>query len=210
MARSKLGGYRFGRSRVREAAGSLLRQAPAVLRLFGRLMTDPRVSIVDRGLVAAVIAYVISPWDLIPDFLSIIGVVDDLFLIGVTLDRLLMRAPAEAVEEHWEGDPEGLESLTAELQAIGEALPNGIRSIIYGRVRDDAWGQNFEAEVYEGVDEDGVEWPAGRAAAAAAGGARRPRRGREVARHEFDDTVVDEGEDDEYGTDRVDRYRNRL
>ena len=207
MAR-KLGGYRFGRSRVREAAGSLLRQAPAVLRLFGRLMTDPRVSLIDRGFVAAVIAYVISPWDLIPDFLSIIGVVDDLFLIGVALDRLLMRAPAEAVEDHWEGDIEGLESLTAELQAIGEALPGPVRSIIYGRVRDDAWGQDFDTEVYEGMDEDGVAWPAGEKAARETRA--RARRGREVARHEFDPAADDDGEGDEYGEERVDRYRNRL
>ena len=206
MAR-KLGGYRFGRARVREAAGSLLRQAPAVLRLFGRLMTDPRVSIIDRALVGAVIAYVISPFDLIPDFLSIIGVVDDLFLIGISLDRLLMRAPREAVEDHWEGSQEGLETLTAELKAIGEALPTAIRSILHGRVNQGAWGESFdEAEVYEAGDEE-VEWPAGERAARAAG-SRRPARGREVARHEFDDALDDD--EDETGEERVDRYRSRL
>jgi len=206
MVRRLGGGYRFGRARVREAAGTLLRQAPAVLRLFGRLMTDVRVSIVDKALVGAVIAYVISPWDLIPDFLSVIGVVDDLFLIGVALDRLLMRAPAEAVEEHWEGSPEGLESLTAELTAIGEALPSAIRSILHGRVADGAWGAGYErAEVYEG-EEDDIEWPA--AERAARSGSRG--RGREVGRKDFADAVEDEGEDDEYGEERVDRYRNRL
>ena len=206
MAR-KLGGYRFGRARVREAAGSLLRQAPSVLRLFGKLMTDPRVSLIDRGLVAAVLAYVISPWDLIPDFLSIIGVVDDLFLIGVALDRLLMRAPVEAVEEHWEGTQEGLETLTAELTAIGEALPGPIRSVLYGRVNEGQWGQDFQSEVFEGADEAYAEWPA---AERARGGSRK-RRGQEVGRHDFDETAFDdEGEDDEYGAERVDRYRNRL
>src|SRR5688500_11037476 len=199
-------GLKFGRARVREAATSLLRQAPAVLRLFGKLMTDPRVSIIDRGLVAAVVAYVISPWDLIPDFLAVIGVVDDLFLMGVALDRLLMRAPVEVVEDHWEGTPEGLESLTAELQAIGEALPGPIRSVLYGRVAENQWGHGFEsAEVYEADD---MEWPAAERARRAGRGASRPRRGREVA--SFDDIVEDEGEEDEYGSERVDRYRNRL
>ncbi|HEX6588668.1 MAG TPA: DUF1232 domain-containing protein [Longimicrobiales bacterium] len=199
-------GYRFGRGRVRQAATSLLRQAPAVLRLFGRLMTDPRVSIIDRGLVAAVIAYVVSPWDLVPDFLAVIGVVDDLFLMGVALDRLLMRAPVDAVEEHWEGTQQGLESLTAELQAIGEALPAPIRSVLYGRVAENQWGHGFEsAEVYEADD---VEWPAAERARHAGRGASRPRRGREVA--SFDDVVEDGGEEDEYGAERVDRYRNRL
>ena len=204
MARRK--GFKFGRARVREAATSLLRQAPAVLRLFGRLMTDPRVSIIDRGVVAAVIAYVISPFDLIPDYLAVIGVVDDLFLMGVALDRLLMRAPADAVEEHWEGTPEGLESLTAELQAIGDVLPAPIRNVLYGRVAESQWGHGFEpAEVYEADD---LDWPAGERARHAGRGASRPRRGREVA--SFDDIVEDEGEEDEYGAERVDRYRNRL
>ena len=207
MRRRVGGGYRFGRARVRDAATSLLRQAPAVLRLFGRLIADPRVSVVDRGLVAAVIAYVISPWDLVPDFLAVIGVVDDLFLIGVTLNRLLMRAPVEAVEEHWEGTPEGLESLTAELTAIGDALPSAVRSILHGRVAEGQWGHNVESEVYEGADDEDPEWPA--ADRAARSGAAR-RRGREVARHDFDASTVDEGEEDEYGEERVDRYRNRL
>ena len=198
-------GYRFGRARVRQAATSLLRQAPAVLRLFGRLMTDARVSTVDRALVGAVIAYVISPWDLIPDFLSIIGVVDDLFLIGISLDRLLMRAPAEVVEEHWEGTTEGLETLTAELQAIGDALPNALRAILHGRVTEGAWGQGFEsAEVYEAGDEGASPtWaPAERAT--------RPARatGREVARHDFDDALDDP--DDTDGGERTARYRSRL
>lgn len=193
-------GYRFGRARVREAATSLLRQAPAVLRLFGRLMTDARVSLLDRGLVAAVIAYVVSPWDLIPDFLSIIGVVDDLFLLGVALDRLLMRAPAEAVEEHWDGKPDGLEALTVELQAIGDALPNSIRSLLHGRVARGAWGEADEeaGEVYE------TDWPPARRAAR--GGTRRPA-GRQVAEYDFDD---DAEPDDDDGVERVDRYRSRL
>ena len=197
-------GYRFGRARVRQAATSLLRQAPAVLRLFGRLMTDARVSTIDRALVGAVIAYVISPWDLIPDFLSIIGVVDDLFLIGISLDRLLMRAPAEVVEEHWEGTTEGLETLTAELQAIGEALPNTLRAILHGRVSDGAWGQNFEGpEVYEAAEGEATWEPAERAARRRA----RPT-GREVARHDFDDALDDDEDMD--GEERVDRYRSRL
>lgn len=195
--------YRFGRARVRDAATTLLRQAPAVLRLFGRLLTDPRVSVIDRGLVAAVIAYVVSPFDLIPDFLSVIGVIDDLFLMGLALDRLLMRAPAQVVEEHWVGTPEGLDAVTAELQAIGDALPNAIRSVLHGRVADNAWGRSLDAaEVFAAGEAADAGWrPAERAA-------RRAPRGREVASHDFDDALDDDEDID--GEERVDRYRSRL
>lgn len=192
-------GYRFGRARVRNAATSLLRQAPSVLRLFGRLMTDPRVSVVDRGFVAAVVAYVISPWDLVPDFLAIIGVVDDLFLIGIALDRLLMRAPARVVEEHWDGTMEGLRALTVELQAIGEALPNAIRTLLHGQLIEGAWGhtETGVGEVYEGD-----EWPA----AEQARGRPVAGRGRGGPREDFDDALDADADDEE----RVGRYRSRL
>lgn len=192
-------GYRFGRARVRNAATSLLRQAPSVLRLFGRLLTDARVSVLDRSLVAGVIAYVISPWDMIPDFLAIIGVVDDLFLMGVALDRLLMRAPAQVVEEHWDGTPDGLRALTMELQAIGEALPNTLRALLHGQVARGAWGYADETagEVYEGE-----AWPpAERAAARGSRGAER-----EVGRQDLDEAFDEDGGDGE----RIRRYRSRL
>ena len=198
-------GYRFGRARVREAATTLLRQAPAVLRLFGRLMTDRRVSVVDRGLVAAVLAYVISPFDLIPDFLTIIGVVDDLFLMGIALERLLMRAPRDVVEDHWVGTPEGLDALTAELQAIGHALPGPIRSILHGRVGDASWGRSVDAaEVFASGEEAATDWaPAQRA------GADGLRRGVNLGADDFDDMLEDD-DDDDTGAERVDRYRSRL
>lgn len=204
-------GYRFGRARVREAASSLLRQAPSVLRLFGRLMTDARVSTIDRALVGAVIAYVLSPWDLIPDFFAIIGIVDDLFLLGIALERLLMRAPAEVVEEHWDGTPEGLGALSAELQAIGEALPSAIRSVLQGRVDRDSWGYLGEdaGEVWE--SEEGGRWAeaAGRRPAGGAAGRGPAARGRRPAGSAASASDVYD-DDEEYGDDRMDSYRNRL
>ena len=132
--------YRFGRAQMRDAVKTMLKEAPAVLKLFGRLLTDARVSVVDRGLVAAVVAYVIAPIDLIPDFLGLVGVIDDLFLVGIALERLLSRAPARVVHEHWDGSREGLLGLTAELQALGDMLPDGVRRVLLGRMEGDEFG----------------------------------------------------------------------
>lgn len=137
--------YRFGRARVRDAVKAMLREAPAVLKLFGRLMTDARVSGLDRSLVAGVIAYVIAPIDLVPDFLGLIGVVDDLFLVGLALERLLSRAPARVVHEHWTGSREGLLGLTAELQTLGDVLPEPVRRVLLGRME----GEEFGGEAME-------------------------------------------------------------
>lgn len=75
------------------------------IRLSWRLARDPRVAPVYKLVVpVAILLYLISPIDLIPDFLLGLGQVDDLGLIGVALlitFRLLPRlAPAEVVSEH--------------------------------------------------------------------------------------------------------------
>ena len=75
------------------------------IQLAWRLMRDDRVSPwIKKAGPAVLLAYVISPIDLIPDFLIGPGQVDDLgvFAIGlVILVRMLVRfAPEEVVAEH--------------------------------------------------------------------------------------------------------------
>ena len=75
------------------------------LRLAFRLYRDPRVSSILKWVVPVVAAiYVISPVDLIPDFLLGLGQVDDLGVLGlalfVTLSLIRRLAPRSVVSEH--------------------------------------------------------------------------------------------------------------
>jgi len=68
---------------------------------FGRdLMRDPRVPWPTKIIAAAVVVYVASPIDLIPDFIPVLGHVDDL-LVAIIGGALLLRSvPRHVVEEH--------------------------------------------------------------------------------------------------------------
>jgi uncharacterized membrane protein YkvA (DUF1232 family) len=68
---------------------------------FGRdLMRDPRVPWRAKIIAGAVVAYVASPIDLIPDFIPVLGYVDDL-LVAIIGGALLLRSvPSLVVEEH--------------------------------------------------------------------------------------------------------------
>lgn len=61
-------------------------------------MRDPRVPWYAKALAAAVVAYAFSPIDLIPDFIPVLGYVDDLLLVplGIALARRLIPAPVMA------------------------------------------------------------------------------------------------------------------
>jgi uncharacterized membrane protein YkvA (DUF1232 family) len=60
---------------------------------------DPRVPWYARLFVAAVVAYALSPIDLIPDFVPVLGYLDDLILVPLGLALALRMVPPEVLEE---------------------------------------------------------------------------------------------------------------
>lgn len=106
-----------------------MREIPNFLRLLYGLITDARVSNVDKLLVAGAIAYVLMPMDLVPDFIPFIGEVDDVFVIVMALQRLITNAGRAVVADHWMGEPGELSSLNLErvLAACAFFLPRRVR-----------------------------------------------------------------------------------
>jgi len=78
----------------------LLTHLPSFAKLFSRLIKDPRVSASPKLIVAAILAYVILPTDLLPDFLIGVGQLDDLAVILGGLKIFLRFCPPEVVQEH--------------------------------------------------------------------------------------------------------------
>ncbi len=106
-----------------------MKEIPNFLRLLYGLLTDTRVSNVDKLLVAGAIAYVIMPMDLVPDFIPFIGEVDDVFVIVMALQRLISNAGRSVIADHWMGEPGDLSSLNLErvLAACAFFLPRRVR-----------------------------------------------------------------------------------
>jgi len=78
----------------------LLTHLPSFAKLFSRLIKDPRVPVSPKLIVAAILAYVILPTDLFPDFLIGVGQLDDLAVILGGLKLFLRLCPSEVVQEH--------------------------------------------------------------------------------------------------------------
>lgn len=118
-----------------------IRQLPHYLRLLSGLLLDRRVSLLDKALVVGAIAYIVSPLDLIPDFIPFLGQVDDVFVLMASLERLVAHAGEDVVYDHWHGDPADLDTLNLK-EVIGAAsmfLPGGIKGklvrLVKGRRR---------------------------------------------------------------------------
>lgn len=92
---------------------SVLRLAPDVVRLVRRLAADPAVPRSTRWWLVGLLAYLLSPIDLVPDFLPVIGYADDAIVVAIALRFAIRHAGMPAIERHWPGTPEGLGSVLA-------------------------------------------------------------------------------------------------
>ncbi|MCF7920770.1 MAG: DUF1232 domain-containing protein [Candidatus Cloacimonetes bacterium] len=84
---------------------------PDFVVLLIRLACDKRVSGTQKIMVGGIILYVISPIDIIPDFIPVIGLADDLLLVVYGLNTIVNEIDKEIVEEHWSGNDDLLQTL---------------------------------------------------------------------------------------------------
>ena len=88
-----------GRALLKETALFL----PNLIKLATRLARDPRVPRSRKIGLILLAGYLALPFDLIPDFIPILGVADDIILVSVTLGWVAKAVPSDVIREHWDG-----------------------------------------------------------------------------------------------------------
>jgi uncharacterized membrane protein YkvA (DUF1232 family) len=84
---------------------------PNLVRLFGGLLRDRRVGLPAKIVVGIASLWLASPIDLIPEFIPIVGSLDDAIVAALALRFVLRTTDGAVVREHWHGDPATLERL---------------------------------------------------------------------------------------------------
>ncbi len=121
---------RSGRWRYVRLA-QLVWKLPTYARVVWGILRDRRTPLYLKVLLGAALAYLVTPLDLIPDALPLIGQADDLTVLLLVLDVFLANAPREVREEHWERARAGTAQLDGDLEQLRVLL--GDR---YDRIRD--------------------------------------------------------------------------
>jgi uncharacterized membrane protein YkvA (DUF1232 family) len=78
---------------------------PSCVTMLRRLRTDPRVPRRAKVAIAFAAVYVVLPIDVIPDFLPVIGVLDDVVIVALALRYAGRRVPRAVVTDAWPGNP---------------------------------------------------------------------------------------------------------
>ena len=120
------------RTGAKRSVMSAITQLPSYFRLLLGLVSDSRVSKLDKFFVLAAAAYIISPIDFIPDFIPFFGEVDDVFLLMLALQRLVNNSGRAVLLSHWRGDPDDVHNLNFAriVSAAGFFLPSRIKRIL--------------------------------------------------------------------------------
>jgi uncharacterized membrane protein YkvA (DUF1232 family) len=120
-------------------AGSDLRDVllafPDLVMLLVRLLRDPRVAVGDKALALFGVAYVVSPFDLMPVWLfGPFGALDDLFVVAATLSRVVNHVHPDVVRSHWSGQGDALQLIQRATdwseQKISRRLRGALRRLV--------------------------------------------------------------------------------
>ncbi len=91
--------------------------------MLARMLADPRVPLRRKVALGASFAYWVSPLDLIPDRLPLVGQVDDVIVVAVAIQRLLEAVPQEVRRAYWPGSEDALDLVEAIVAWFAEMVP---------------------------------------------------------------------------------------
>ena len=120
------------RNELKPSYRKYLLALPDLFHLIARLVLDKRVDAMSKTILAVALAYVVSPFDLLPDFLGPLGFVDDLLVIALAVETVLLRVPKKVLTEHWAGEGDIVELV----REIREAADKWVGCGMYLRIRE--------------------------------------------------------------------------
>jgi uncharacterized membrane protein YkvA (DUF1232 family) len=109
----------------------LVVKLPTYARVVWGILRDPRTPIGLKGMLAAALAYVVFPIDLVPDAIPILGQADDLTVLLLVLDLFIQNAPPEVRAEHTTRAKNGTADLDRDLERL-----RGLMGDRFDRIRD--------------------------------------------------------------------------
>ena len=113
--------------RSNPAVEKAISAVPNLVKLAYRLMRDPRVPSKQKVFLGAALAYMVAPFDLVPDFIPFVGRADDLLMLAFALNAMFEAAGEAIVHQHWDGTGDVLEIVAGVIEWGASMVPWPIR-----------------------------------------------------------------------------------
>ncbi len=106
---------------------------PRIALLVPKLMIDGRVPRRTKLALAGLAAYIVSPWDLIPDFIPGVGQLDDAIVLLLFVDGVLNLVEDKVLLEHWTGEVATLRRVQKFSRTVSRLAPQQLKTYVFGR-----------------------------------------------------------------------------
>jgi len=103
------------------------------VRTISGLAIDPVLPKAAKVALAAAVLYLVSPIDLIPDFIPGLGYLDDVFVAAILVDGMLNFVNRGLVLKYWPGSPESLERVARAARVLAAWVPRKLKVRIFSR-----------------------------------------------------------------------------
>lgn len=107
---------------------ALLLLLPRLAGMLAALMADRAVPGRAKLLLAALAVYLVTPLDLIPDFIPLLGWLDDAVLVALVLDRLVSVLGRPLLLKHWPFEVASLDATLATARRLAAWVPQRLRT----------------------------------------------------------------------------------
>ncbi|MDH7499094.1 MAG: YkvA family protein [candidate division NC10 bacterium] len=106
--------------------------------LIKGLIQDARIPKQDKVILGGLLALLISPVDLIPDFIPVLGYLDDFFMWVLLLDYLFHRIDPGVLADHYPWDLRGYQRMSRWVGYISWVVPGFLKNRIWAQVKTEA------------------------------------------------------------------------
>jgi uncharacterized membrane protein YkvA (DUF1232 family) len=110
---------------------ALVRALPDLVRMVGRLALDPALPRGTKLALAAAAVYLASPVDLVPDWIPVVGYLDDLLVAAVVLDGILGLLDRAVVLRYWPGSAASFETLARAAHLLAAWVPRRLKRRVF-------------------------------------------------------------------------------
>ena len=107
---------------------------PRVALLIPKLLGDRRVPLRIRVALLGLGIYLVSPFDIIPDFIPGVGRLDDAVVLLLLLDSILNQVDEKILLDHWTGRDETLRRLRDAAFIAAAFVPKKFRRFLFGKI----------------------------------------------------------------------------
>ena len=130
--------YRTGEVGQRAKGRALKRSLRSWITFVRDVAVDERIPTRNKAILAGMLVWLASPVDLIPDFIPVLGYLDDLIVVVLLLDYVLNEIPFDVLADHYPGDRQSLLRMRRRTRWLRHVVPGWIRRRLWKQVTEKA------------------------------------------------------------------------